>query len=178
MKTIKTTIKTEMVYSDDLSKRYSLSITWDKQKKNAVIIMVSAGTSNGISFDHTTNHVLSNLYALDYGSVDIVNLFADLDTKKSHDTDKVNIDHIKSMLEKADTIIYATGTGYIYNKAFRKRHADIVDILESYKSKLMCIADNEGKKFYHPLCPKVREWNLVPFSISNIKEVYQMKIEV
>ena len=39
--------------------------------------------------------------------------------------------------------------------------------------KLFCIADSNGKRFYHPLCPKVRHWNLVKFDIEEyLREEY------
>ncbi len=171
---LKSTIKTECIYSDDNQKRYSFSIEWDKQKRKAVVIMVSAGRTDGISFDSSTNLVLSNLVALDYGSVKIVNLFATMGNGKSvieKESDPDNISHIINAVKSADTVIYAAGTGHMNNKAFRRRQNDLLERLTPYENKLMCIADTRGKRFYHPLCPIVRTWNLMPFALSELVDI-------
>lgn len=170
----KTTIRTESVYSDDSKKRYSLSIEWDKQKKKALVIMVSAGNTNGVAFDNSTNLVLSNLVPLDYGAVKIVNLFAAIGNgraviEKEQDSD--NIKHILNAVRNVDTVIYAAGTGHMTNKSFRNRQKELLEQLTDYEDKLMCIADVGGKKFYHPLCPSVRKWELVPFKLSELLDM-------
>ncbi len=174
MISLKTTIKTECVYSDDRKKRYCFSLEWDKQKKKAVVIMVSAGRTDGVSFDSSTNLVLSNLVPLDYGSVKIVNLFATMGNGKSvieKASDDENIGYIINAVTSADTVIYAAGTGHMNNKAFRNRQKDLTELMSDYEDKLMCIADICGKRFYHPLCPAVREWELVPFTLSDLAEL-------
>lgn len=171
MITEKTTIKTESIYSDDNKKRYSLSIEWDKQKPKALVIMVAAGTTNGVAFDHSTNYVLENLVTLDYGAVKITNLFSTIGHGRAvidKDEDEENIKHIIHAAANADVIIYAVGTGHVTNKSFRKRQKELLTQLLSYEDKLMCISDVGGKKFYHPLCPTVRKWNLVPFKVSEL----------
>lgn len=171
MITEKTTIKTESVYSDDKQKRYSLSIEWDKQKKKALVIMVAAGTTNGVAFDHSTNYVLENLVPSDYGAVKITNLFSTIGHGRAvidKDEDEENIKHIIQAADNADVIIYAVGTGHVTNKSFRKRQKELLTQLSSYEDKLMCISDVGGKKFYHPLCPTVRKWDLVPFAVSEL----------
>ena len=40
--------------------------------------MLKAGKTNGVFFGRTTNFVLENLVELDFGSVDIFNLFSAL----------------------------------------------------------------------------------------------------
>lgn len=171
MITEKTSIKTEAVYSEDKQKRYSLSIEWDKQKPKAVVIMVSAGQTNGVAFDNSTNLVLLNLVSLGYGSVKVVNLFATIGNGKAvieKEHDEENIKQILNNAANADTIIYAVGTGHSTNKSFRERQQELLEKLIQYEDKLMCIADAGGQKFYHPLCPKVRRWTLEPFKVSEL----------
>ncbi len=45
----------------------------------------------------------------------------------------------------------------------------VLDMLEPYASKLYCIADQKGRKFYHPLCPAVRYWTLATFDYKELK---------
>lgn len=171
MVTEKNTLKSEMVYSDDKKKRYSLYLEWQKQPKKAMIIMVGAGNTNGVVFDHTTNFVVDNFNRLDYGAVKIVNLFATIGNGKTiieKDDDAENLDYIKKAIDDAEIVVYAVGTGHINNKSFIKRQSQVLEILKDYEDKVYCLADWSGKKFYHPLCPKVRNWNLQRFEIKEL----------
>lgn len=66
---MKKTIKVEGDYDGTSSKRYYLSVDWDKEKPCAVVIMLSAGKTNGVSFDRSTNYCLENLVRLGYLSM-------------------------------------------------------------------------------------------------------------
>jgi len=170
MKIIKNTIKTEMLCDDAEKRRYCLHIEWNKTKERACVIMLSAGNANGIYFDHTTNYVLENLFRLNYGCVDIVNLFATIGDKKDVTSDDENIKTISKILKDANIIVFATGATYRTNKRVRERQNEPIEILKEYESILHCIADEDGQMFYHPLCPKVRKWNLVKFDIKELLE--------
>ena len=161
----KNILKSDLSYSDDKSRRYLLKIEWDKMKKKACVIMFSAGIANGICFDRTTDYVIRNLVELDYGSVDILNLFSSVNTNIENISDDENLKVIDTSAKNADIVIFAVGTGHSTNKTVQKRQKEVLDILKRYDKKLYCIADSEGHKFYHPLCPKVRKWNLVKFDI-------------
>lgn len=169
MNTIKNTIKTEVVYDDESKKRYCLRVEWDKTKECACVIMLSAGKTNGISFDHTTNYVLENLIDLNYGCADIVNLFAS-DDKSESSSDDENLKVISKVVKDANIIVFATGTTYRTNNRVKERQNEILEMLKEYENILYCIADADGQRFYHPLCPKVRKWNLVKFNINELME--------
>ena len=170
MNTIKNTVKTEMVYDTTNEKRYCLHIEWDKPKERACVIMLSAGKTNGISFDHTTNYVLENLVRLNYGCVDIVNLFASNDYTSEVSSDDENRKVISKVCKDAHIIVFATGATYRTNKRVKNRQNEILEILKEHESILHCITDEDGQKFYHPLCPKVRKWNLQKFDIKELTE--------
>ena len=42
-------------------------------------------------------------------------------------------------------------------------------------NKLYCIADQKGRKFYHPLCPAVRYWTLATFDYKELKAYQEEK---
>ena len=170
--TEKTVLKSNLVYSDDKKKRYLMNIEWDKSKKKAAVIMLSAGTATGIFFDRTTNNVLENLYNLGYGSVDVVNLYAEIgcNSRFSSEIDEKNLKAIEGAVSSADTVIFAVGTGHRTNKSVRKREKEVIEILTEYFEKCFCISDGAGQPFYHPLCPKVREWNLEPLPFKTLSE--------
>ena len=180
---VKTKINTTLIYSDDSKRRYMMTIEWDKAKQSAAIIMLSAGTSDGITFDHTTAYTISNLNRLGYGSVRILNLYSTINNGRAviaEDSDKRNITYIANAAKEVDTVIYAAGTGHANNKRFRQRERDVMDALKPYEDKLMCITDGFGGRFYHPLYPKVREWKLEHFNVAELIDngaVTEKKIE-
>lgn len=164
----KNILKSSVSSSDDGTSRYMLRLEWEKTKKSLCIVMLTAGVTNGICFDRTTNYVLENASSLDYGAVDIVNLFSSVDTDFDEDCDQDNIKAIDTSAKNADIVIFAVGTGHKSNKKVQKRQKEVLAILKKYDKKLYCIADNKGNKFYHPLCPKVRKWNLQKFDIAEL----------
>lgn len=167
MITEKVILKSSLQYSDDKRKRYVLSVEWDKDKKKACVIMLSSGQANGIVFDRTTTHCVENLIELDYGGVDIVNLFATIGNGKAvidDGIDEENLKAVKKSASNADMIVFAVGTGKANNKKVQKCQSAVLEELSEYAEKLFCIADSDDRKFYHPLCPRVKVWKLLPFS--------------
>lgn len=164
----KNILKSDLSYSDDKSRRYSLRIEWDKTKKRASIIMLSAGKSNGLYFDKTTNNVIENLIENDYGSVDILNLFSSLDVKIENGTDDDNVKAIEQSAKTADIVIFAVGTGHTGDTRVSSRQNEVLATLKKYDKKLYCIADSNGRRFYHPLCPKVKKWHLMKFDVEEL----------
>ncbi len=164
----KNILKSELSYNDDKTRRYMLHIEWDKTKKRASIIMLSAGKSNGLYFDKTTNNVIENLVEEDFGSVDILNLFSSLDTKIENGTDDNNTKAIDTSAKNADLVIFAVGTGHSGDTRVSKRQKEVLATLKRHDKKLYCIADSNGRKFYHPLCPKVKKWNLVKCDVEEL----------
>ncbi|MFB1097412.1 hypothetical protein [Terribacillus sp. JSM ZJ617] len=51
MKTIKSTLKTEVTYDDEMKNKYLIRKEWDKNKKKALIIMKNAGQADEIVQD-------------------------------------------------------------------------------------------------------------------------------
>lgn len=164
----KNMLKSDLSYSDDKSKRYMLRLEWEKTKPKMSIIMLSAGSSNGICFDKTTNLVIENALRLGYGSVDILNLFSSLNRDFTEVSDDENLKTIDTSAKCADKVIFAVGTGHAANKKIVKKQNEVLAMLKKYDKKLYCISDDGGKKFYHPLCPKVREWNIEKFDVEEV----------
>lgn len=162
---IKNTIKTEVILDDN--NRYLLKIEWDKTASSALVIMLTASRTNGISFDRSTNHCLENLTKLGYGSVSIVNLFSYMDGEISIEDEEENLKTIASAVSEVDDIIYAAGTGKECNKKVLNRKKKVMELLRNSGKKLYCISDSDGKKFYHPLCPKVATWILSEFKVED-----------
>ena len=108
----KSVISNETVFSDDGLHRLLLHKQWDNEKPSAMIIMINPNSADNLSMDMTTMLVVNNLNRLDFGSVDIVNLYTRI-TPKIHfrfysDEDLLHPDNDTMILEsaeKADKII-------------------------------------------------------------------------
>ena len=174
METIKTTLTTTAVFSDDGSKRYLLTKTWEEDKPSLAIIMLAPSEASGIVLDSTTLLVLNNAARLGYGSVTILNLFATLNDfalRQAEDEDTENLNAIVAAAQEADAVIYAAGVGKAQNKAFQKRQRQVLQALQPVETKLHCLCNEDGKaRLQHPLSPAVRTWYLSPLRISELVE--------
>lgn len=172
MQTIKTTLTTEAIFSDDGAKRYLLRKIWDEGKPILSIIMLAPSSAAGIELDSSTQLVLNNCFRLGFGGVDILNLFSTLNDfalKESEDEDPDNIKAIVQSAEKAETLVYAAGVGKAKNKVFQQRQEQVLNALRPYESKLHCLTNESGKaRLQHPLSPAVRIWHLSPLKISEL----------
>ena len=174
METIKTTLTTTAVFSDDGNKRYLLTKTWEEDKPSLAIIMLAPSEASGIVLDSTTLLVLNNAARLGYGSVTILNLFATLNDfalRQAEDEDSENLNAIVAAAQKADAVIYAAGVGKAQNKAFQRRQRQVLHALQPVEAKLQCLCNEDGKaRLQHPLSPAVRTWYLSPLKISELVE--------
>lgn len=172
MQTVKTTLTTEAIFSDDGAKRYLLRKTWDEGKPTLSIIMLAPSSAGGIELDSTTQLVLNNVSRLGFGSVDILNLFSTLNDfalKEAEGEDTDNLNAIVQSAERAGTLIYAAGTGKAKNKAFQLRQEQVLNALRPCEGKLHCLTGENGKaRLQHPLSPAVRTWHLSPLKISEL----------
>ncbi len=158
--TITGEMNTTAVFSKDNRHRYLLSKQWDESMPKATILMIRAGTADTVRIDTTTMLCVSNAYDNSFGGIDIVNLFSSMQSEPPT-SDKVNDATIVKCCDEAQRIIIAFGKG----KEHLERKLEVLKMLECYKDKFCCIADEKGRNLFHPLAPQVRaKWILVPFS--------------
>ena len=172
MNDIVTTLTTVASFSDDGLQRYLLRKTWDPSLPRLAIIMYAPGEASGIALDYTTLLVLNNAARLGFGSVDILNLFAQRNNFSLLQALGTNTENQEAILQSAqvsDTNDYAPGLGKSKNKIFQKRQQHILELLLPYESKLHCLSNKNGKgRLQHPLSPTVREWKLSPLKIAEL----------
>lgn len=169
-KTETSTMTTTVVYNSDKTHRYLLRKEWDNTLPEAMVLMLSPSSANTVSVDRTTMLVLENLERLHYGKASIVNLFSNLNGKRTEDElDEENLAYITEAAERAQSIFYAVGTGGDGSKTVLKQQRGVLNLLIPWKDKMQCIADASGKKFYHPLCPIVHHWRIEDFEYSELK---------
>lgn len=164
----KVTMKSESVFSDDKNHRYLLRKEWEKSKDRACILMIHPNSADSIVVDLTTQLVVNNLSKLDYGSVDILNLYSmvgRLSTRAETEEAKIeNIKHIHQAIDKCTTVILAYGAIGKSNKTVQKRINELLSSFESYRDKIFFLSDGQKESLYHPLVPSVRNvWHLIPY---------------
>ena len=146
MQTETTTMQTTVIYNDDKTHRYLLRKEWDSDKPSAEIIMLYPSSADTVTVDHTTMFVLQNLERLDYGSVNIVNLFSSMSDKHSTlDIDEDNMNYIMECAEKSDIIIFATGTGGDGNKTVLRMQKQVLDMLKPFHRGMVGKKQNPAK---------------------------------
>ena len=181
MNTVKTTLTTNAIFSDDGTKRYLLTKTWDADKPTLAIIMLAPSEASGIVLDSTTMLVLNNASRMGYGGVTILNLFAtlnDFDLRKAELDDEENLKVIASVAKTADILIYAAGVGKAKNKMFQERQKQVLTELKAMEHKLFCLCDARGNaRLQHPLSPAVRTWELSPLKIEELLPKDEVKSE-
>lgn len=175
MKTIETTLTTHAVFSDDGTKRYLLSKTWDAKKPRLAIVMLAPSEASGITLDTTTQLVLNNSDRLGYGEVDVLNLFAtvdDFDLKHAEEEDAENINAIVQAVQKADVVVYAPGVGKLKSNVLQKRQKQVLLALQPFEGKLHCLTNTANDaRLQHPLSPAVRTWHLSPLKVAELLPV-------
>jgi hypothetical protein len=139
-----------------------------------MILMISPSYANEIMMDMTTLFVINNLYRLDFGVAEIVNLFSAVDGSRSvkHEAAealKANQEQLVVSAARVDVIIIAWGKAGENSKSIQKRQQDYLELLKPYEDKLYTIG-------MHPLAPQIRaEWNLKKFTIETATELASIK---
>ncbi len=172
MKSISSTISTTAHFSADGFHRYSLEKVWDEKKPRLLVLMLVAGTSDGICMDSSTCHVIENAVRLGFGSVTICNLFSCIGDfhLRSEDSEYYpqNEKVILAAAKQADAVIYCPGRGKAALKVFQARERDLLSALREVS--MFSISDGISSTQYHPLRPKVKEWTLVPFKMESLQK--------
>lgn len=172
MKEITSDLRTEILMSDDGSKRYALKKVWDPGKPSLAIIMLAPSSAGEVAMDNSSMLTVNNCHRLGKGRVTIVNLFSkinDFTLKEAEAEDPENIRAIVSAAESADCMVLAAGTGKAKNKTFQQCLEQVLTALRPYESKLHCLCDeNGGSRHLHPLSPWVREWHLSPLRVCEL----------
>lgn len=172
MKIIKSILKTEITYDDEMKNKYIVKKEWDKAKRKALILMKNAGQTDEVVQDQTTMYVLNNLAKLDYGSVIIMNLFPSLESKDTNESATENLKCIQEEMTKVDDVIIAVGTGIETSKEAQKRLHMIVAILLDKKATILQIECPKGRMGFHPLYPAVKNgWKLAPYEVPPVEQI-------
>lgn len=165
----KSVMKTEVKYSEDRKYKYLTLKEWNNKKPRAMVVMTNPSSAGEVVLDLTTLYTINNLVALDYGAVDIVNIYPKITQKlKVDDVDLKEIGISDQLIvekaEKVDSVIIAWGRVGEKSKSIEKRQSELLEKLQVFKDKLFIIGDGKGNELFHPLAPHIRfHWELIPF---------------
>lgn len=98
MKTIKSTLETEAIFSDDQEHRYLLKKKWDSEKQTITIITMYPHYDGILNIDLTTQLIMNKVSEMDaFGSINFVNLYSNITTP-------INIKHSKNAFDNHTNI--------------------------------------------------------------------------
>ncbi|HDA4271256.1 MULTISPECIES: DUF1643 domain-containing protein [Staphylococcus] len=162
METIKNTLETEAIFSDDQQHRYLLKKTWDSEKQTITIITMYPHYDGILNIDLTTQLILNKVSEMkDFGSINFVNLYSNMITttnikhiENSHD--KHTDIQIMKAVKEADEVILAWGA-YVKKPVVESRVNEVLEMLKPHKKKVKQLINPETNEIMHPLNPKARK---------------------
>lgn len=138
--------------------RYSLSRVWKNSLPKLTFIMLNPSIADHLKSDPTLNKCLNFAIENNYGSLEIVNLFAYRSTDPKNLKSALdpigpyNDYHIKQAVENAGSVVLAWGGD---NGRYLGRDKQVLKIISDHRLKVMCFEDySDKKKPMHPLTMK------------------------
>lgn len=146
-------LENDAVISDCGNYRYLLRRTWDHDKPRALFIMLNPSTADAKIDDPTIRSCVRLLKALQYGSMEVVNIFGWRATNP--DELSIQIDPIGPMNERivaaaigrCDTVICAWGA----NAMAERKTYWLVGLIRSYRPAAYCLGTTKHGSPKHPL---------------------------
>ncbi|HDG5489398.1 TPA: DUF1643 domain-containing protein [Staphylococcus aureus] len=166
MQNIHNTLETEATFSDDKQHRYLLKKTWDKEKQIVTVITMFPHHEGLLKIDLTTQLILNRVSEKEeYGSVNFVNLYSNIDTpinlkhlKNSYD--KHTDIHLMKAVKDADVVILAWGA-YGKKPKVENRVKEVLDMLGTNNKKTSILTNPQTNEIMHPLNPYARKaWTI------------------
>lgn len=166
METIKSTLETEAMFSDDQQHRYLLKKTWDSEKQTLTIITMYPHYDGILNIDLTTQLIMNKVSKMDaFGSINFVNLYSNITTP-------INLKHLENAYDKhtdiqimkavkeSDEVILAWGA-YAKKAVVEARVNEVLEMLKPHKKKVKQLMNPTTNEIMHPLNPKARhKWIL------------------
>lgn len=142
-------IKTYAVFHEEEGKEYRfyLKKEWDSDKDNITFLMLNPSKADELKSDNTVNNATNFAVDKGFGSITIVNLFADMGTdkkilaKRSNNTDKINDQYIKLALQESKEFVIAW-----QRSIYKKRKRAIMKILKKESPKLRSFVEYKIEK--------------------------------
>lgn len=142
----------EAKFSEDRKFRYWLKRQWDNNKPSINFICLNPSKANEEDDDPTVTKCIRQAEMLGFGSIEMTNLFAFVDTNRdtfydvSDPVGKDNDSYILKTAKKCDKVIIAWGNEGVY-----KNRAEIVlKMLRKLDKKIYCLLITQENQPRHP----------------------------
>ncbi|MGO2174014.1 MAG: DUF1643 domain-containing protein [Staphylococcus equorum] len=160
METIKSTLETEAIFSDDQQHRYILKKTWDSEKQTITIITMYPHYDGILNIDLTTQLIMNKVSEMEaFGSINFVNLYSNITThiniKHLDAYDKHTDIQIMKSVKESDEVILAWGS-FAKKPVVEARVNEILEMLKPHKKKVKQLINPETNEIMHPLNSKAR----------------------
>ena len=166
METIKSTLETEAIFSDDQQHRYLLKKKWDSEKQTITIITMYPHYDGILNIDLTTQLIMNKVSEMEaFGTIHFVNLYSNITTP-------INLKHLENAYDKhtdiqimkavkeSDEVILAWGA-YAKKPVVETRVNEVLEMLKPHKKKVKKLINLATNEIMHPLNPKARQkWTL------------------
>jgi len=136
--------KRAAVFSDQKEYRYQLSRIWDESKNSVCFIGLNPSIANEHRDDNTVSKCVEQAKMLGFGSLEMVNLFAFVDTKqgKLHLVEDPigpeNDSFLIASAKRCETVIVMWGN----EGSYKGRSREILEKLRKGRKKLYCLGIN------------------------------------
>ena len=191
-------MKTELVYSDDMSCTYAINREWDDSRKKAIIIELYPTLSADRigELDSSTCHLLNHMRDFELGGISIVNIYSKVFDYKPGVSeltkDEDNLKYLEELLSKPEIkdmdIIIAWGSSHATHKTTMEMKLSILQMLKKKKLENQVVhivpeyIDDEAKQGIHPLylgLHHLREkWSLMPYDLDSEIEMLLRELKV
>lgn len=172
MDIIKTTMKSEVTYSEDHVHRLLLKKEWNSKLPKATVITKYPRHQGDVKIDTSTMLIINALYDMGYGTAYLSNLFTHTQIADSIDEIEELLhpeadDYLLKAVKDSEIVILAWGSSS--SKIIDYRIQELSELLETQSTKISKLVNPETKKLTHPLNPKSRTFWVLE-KIQNIEE--------
>lgn len=182
METVRQEITLERtgIFNKSLDKRFEYTMERKGVKgKKILVICTNPASDNLLIVDTTTNYLMNNLFALDYSTITLCNLFSDITEKlkpANVGDNAENMEYIKEVLKRDfDEVLLGFGNSFIGNKKIKDEKDNLYKLLKPYAKKLVELVDADENykelKTIHPLFAGQRfsgKWKFRKFTLPKL----------
>lgn len=166
---MKTTMRSEAIYSDDDRHRLSLKKVWNSKQPMVTVITKFPRYEGQVKVDLTTQLIINNVYDMGFGGCYLTNLFTNIEiSERMEEVEDLNHEEADEYLVQAvknsETVILAWGS--TSSKIITQRIDEVHQKLNEYVDKIRVLINPTTKQICHPLNPKSRSmWMVEPLNI-------------
>lgn len=172
MKSLKSVLRSEGIFSEDDMYRLSLKKTWNTKQPMITVITKYPRFEGGVKVDLTTQLIVNNASEMGYGGVYLMNLFTNVNINDAVDdieilTHEDTDDYLLKSNRRQRGNHFCLGSSS--SKITTHRIEEINHLLKDFSDKVNILINPSTKNISHPLNPKSRAcWMIEKFN--NLQE--------